>query len=99
MLEERPGNQRNVAKGRAAEAGDRSGARGRSIPRRTRQMVQVLLADGLELLQIVFRVELLFVNRLLANDGVEEVAVPRHAAAWRSRHVALGIDQRVTSSS
>ncbi len=95
MLEKRPRDQRNVAEGRAAESGDHSGARGRRIAHRARQVVQILLRDWLELFEIVFRVQPLIVDRLLADDGVKEVAALRHAPARRNGHIALGIDQSV----
>ena len=56
---------------------------------------QVFLAEQPELLQVVLRVQLVLVDRILANHGVEEVSARRHAAAGRRRRVAFGIDVRV----
>ena len=52
---------------------------------------QVLFAEQRELLQVVFRIQLVLVDRLLADDRVEEVAGLRHAAAGRHRRVALRV--------
>ena len=59
------------------------------------EVLQVGVGDGPELLEVVLQVELVFVDRLLADDGVEEVAVRAACGRWAARRVAFGIDQDV----
>ena len=66
-------------------------ARRRRAARPRGEMGQVVVGDRAELLQVVLDVELVVVDRLLADDGVEVEAALGHAAAGRRRAVALGI--------
>ena len=56
---------------------------------------RVVIGDRAELLEVVRGIEPGLVDRLLADDGVEEETVLRHAAGGRGRAVALGEDERV----
>ena len=49
------------------------------------EVVQVGVGDRAELLEVVLDVELVVVDRLLADDGVEVEAALGHAAAGRGR--------------
>ena len=72
----------------------------RSLSRRSRsaspaKYCEHLVGDRAELLQVVLDVQLLVVDRLLADDGVEVEAALGHSAAGRRRAVALGIHEDV----
>ena len=95
MLHKRPRHQCNVAEGRASESGQHTRAGCRRISRRACQVIEIRLRNRLELLEIILRIQLLFVDRLLTDDGIEEVATLGHAPARRHRPVAFGINQRV----
>ena len=60
-----------------------------------RQMIEVGVGDGAELLEVVGGIEAGLVDRRLAHDGVEEGAAHRHAPARRGGNVALGKDQDI----
>ena len=82
-------------KASAAEGGHDGAARAGRLAGPGVEVVEVGVGDRPELLQVVGGVELVLVERRLADDGVEEVAALGQAAGGRDRAVALGIDQRV----
>ena len=55
--------------------------------------VELQVGQKSVLLGVVFRIEIVRVDRLLANDRIEEVAVLRHMPARTRAPVSLGIDQ------
>src|ERR1035441_6524931 len=58
-------------------------------------MTEILLRDKDEFFHVVFRIQLLFVKWLLADDAIEEVSVLRHAPARRNGQIAFRIDQSI----
>jgi hypothetical protein len=59
------------------------------------QIFDVSVSERFELFEIVLWVEFLFDNRLLPDDGVEEIAVFGHAPAWGRAQITLGVDQNI----
>ena len=95
VLQTRPGHQGDIAEAGAAEPRRHTVAASGRRAHGAFDVVQVFLGNGAELFQVVLRVELLFVDFRLPDDGVEESAAHRHAPARRRRFIALGIDQDV----
>ncbi|OQC05317.1 MAG: hypothetical protein BWX80_02123 [Candidatus Hydrogenedentes bacterium ADurb.Bin101] len=89
------GHQGNVPEGRAAEgAQDRLVRAGQ--PRYFRPVpVQVFIADGRELLQVILHVKFVVVYGVLADDRVKIKTAFRHAPAGLEGHVALGVHQNI----
>src|SRR4051812_22045351 len=95
MFQEWAGNKRDVSKGRAAKAGDDAQAAGGGGPCRLRQMIDLLRRNVLEVFHVVFRIEPVFIEWVLAHDAIEEIATARHTSAGRNGGVAFGIDEGV----
>src|ERR1039458_1934344 len=96
VLEGRRRDDCDIAKRGAAEVANNASARRSGLMRGTNQGVDIFLRDEAELLHIVFRVQLLFVDRLLADNAIEEITSARHAPAGWDAGVALRIDQSIT---
>src|ERR1017187_3395965 len=58
-------------------------------------MTEIFLRDNDEFFHVVFRIQLLFVKWLLADDAIEEVSVLRHAPARRNGQIAFRVDQSI----
>jgi len=88
-------HERDVAEGHAAEDRDQrpSGLLGGLDV--LGELLEIPIADGAELLEVVARVEPVFVDLALPDDRVEEVAPLRHPAARRRGQVALGMDEDI----
>ena len=73
------GDQRDVAEGQPAETAEERavGRRPQALGQRA-VVAQFVVADGRELLGVVGGIEARLVDRLLADDRVEEVAAGRH---------------------
>jgi hypothetical protein len=94
-LQERRRNEGDVPEGQPAEGGHDGPARGPGFFRPGLEIVEVRVGDRPELLHVVGRVELVLLDRRLADDGVEEVSVLGQPARRRCGAIALGEDQGV----
>src|ERR1035437_4129319 len=81
-------NQRDIAEGSAAEIRHHATPRPGRAARFPLQVDQFLFGERSVFFQVVGRVEVVFVNRLLADDGVEEITAVGHAGARRIPAVA-----------
>ncbi len=95
MLEERTRHQGDVPERGPAEVGDHRPSRIAQGLGLGAERLQLGRGDGPELLQVVGRVELLLIDRLLADDRVEEPAALGHPSAGRDCRVAAGVDQQI----
>ena len=77
----RPGYKRDVAERCSAKGGNHAAARDAAAPSLYAPGGRYPAAKGGELLQIVFGIEILFVERSLANNAIEEIAALRHPPA------------------
>ncbi len=93
-----PGNQRDVAKGRAAEAGDQRAAAPPRLRHIFRDLVEVARGERLELFQIVFRIQSLLVDGRLADNRVEEKAAFGHAPAGRHAAIPFRVNESVAGA-
>ena len=94
-LELGAGDEGDVAERGPAEAPDDAAPRGPGPAALLLEVVEGRVVDRTELLEVVRRIELVVVDGLLADDGVEEEAVLGQAAGRRRRAVALRVDERV----
>ena len=87
MLEERRRHERDVAKRRAGREQNDAGVLGVLVQpgHLLAVMREVRLVEQAEFLEVVLRVQVVFVNRLLPDDGVEEITALGHVAGRRAR--------------
>ena len=95
VLQEWSRNQPDIAKCSSAKSRDNSASCRCGRLRGSNDVVQIGLRDWAVLFQIVFWIELLFVDWILTDNAIEEIAVARHTSARRNSHITFGIDQRV----
>ena len=95
VLHEGAGDEGDVAEGGAAEGGEDAVSGGVGGVDLAREVLEVGVADGGELLEVVFDGGVVVVEGLLADDGVEEVAAGGHAAGGRDEAIAFGVDEDV----
>ena len=95
MAESGARDQCDVAEGRAAETGNHGASRGAGAPGFALEVIEFLAGDGRELFEVVRRVQAVFVDGVLPDEAVEEVAARRHAGACGNRGVALRVEQGV----
>jgi len=86
----------DISKSGSTKGGNDTAASGPDIVRRAHKVIETLSRDGAELLQVVFRIQLLFLDRILADDVLSKnKTAARHSAAGRSRRIAFWVDQSV----
>ena len=95
MAESGARDECDVAEGRSAETGHHGASRRAGALGFALEVVEFLAGDGRELFEVVRRVQAVFVDGVLPDEAVEEVAALRHAGARRDRGVALRVEQRV----
>jgi hypothetical protein len=90
-------DQGDIAERGAAEVGHHRASRGGGALHLPAKIFHLLVGDGCEFFEVIVGIQPVLVYRRLAHDGVEEIAIARHAAAGRDAGVALGIDERVAA--
>src|ERR1035438_7479313 len=86
--------QGNVAECGPSKCCNHAVTRCRRLVRRARKVVQIRLRDGPELFQIIFGIQMLFIECFLAHNAIEEVAALRHSSACLYGRIALRIDRK-----
>ena len=94
VLQPGRGNQGDVPEACAAEIGD-DGQIGIAVQvlRLSAEVLQLLIAEGAELLQVILHPQLVLLNRRLADDGIEVEAILRHTPTGRRRPVPLRVHE------
>jgi hypothetical protein len=95
VLELGGGDKGDIAEGGSAEARDNPAPRGPGPVALLLEVVECRGVDRPEFLEVVRRIELVLVDGVLADDGIEEEAVLGQPSGGPGRAVAAGVDEGV----